>query len=518
MADLRLAELLAALSQMTDLGLGQPPETAIRSCLLATGLARRMEIDEPEIGAIYYTTLLQHIGCNAYAHETAAMVGGDDIAFRAAGGTVDVGNPREMLSFLLLGVGKGAPPATRIRAVVSTMRAGPSFFREFFQSNCEVAIRTADRMGLSPGVQRGLDTIYERWDGKGQPHGIDREEIFLASRFAQVAGQGELFHRLGGPDVAIETIRRRAGTALDPTIAEEFALHGSELLAEIDASDPVVAVIDAEPEPHHRIPDTQVDELARAFADLTDLQSPFMHGHSTAVSRLAEAVARDLSLSDADITAVRRAGLLHELGRTGIPNGIWDKPGPLTTTEWEQVRLHPYYGERILSQSQVLAPLAPLAGMHHERQDGSGYHRQLTGSMTSTAARVLATANAYQALTEDRPYRPGLSLGAAAERLTADADAGRLAPRIVQAVLSVAGHPSSPRHHAWPADLTDREVQVLQLAARGLSKKEIGAQLFISPKTADHHIQHIYAKIGVSTRAGAAMFAMQHDLVQTHPA
>ncbi len=217
---------------------------------------------------------------------------------------------------------------------------------------------------------------------------------------------------------------------------------------------------------------------------------------------------------DTDTVRVRRAGLLHDLGRSGVSNGIWDKPGPLTESEWEQVRLHPYHSERILSRSSALAPLAPLAGMHHERQDGSGYHRQAKATIIPMGARLLAAADAYQAMTQERPHRAALTPDAAAGQLGSEAARGRLDPEAVRAVLEAAGHPPDRTRLAWPAGLSDREVQVLRLLARGYSNREMARVLWISPKTAGHHVQHIYAKIGVSTRAAAAMFAMQHDLVR----
>lgn len=278
------------------------------------------------------------------------------------------------------------------------------------------------------------------------------------------------------------------------------------------------AIIDAEPEPHHRIPDTRLDEAARAFADTVDLKSPFTHGHSTGVARLAASAASTLGTPESDVNDIRIAGFLHDLGRAGIPNTILDKPGPLTSTEWEQVRLHPYHSERILARSPLLASLASLAGMHHERLDGSGYYRQCPASMIPVSARVLAVANMYQAMTQERSYRPAYSPDAAATQLITETKQGHLDSDAVDAVLRVAGHTGTHPDHQWPAGLTEREVQVLRLAARGLSNRQIGDALSISAKTADNHVQHIYTKIGVSTRAGAAMFAMQHDLVQTQPA
>ena len=494
--------------------MGQPPEDAIRSCLLATSLARQMELDEQDVGGIYYVTLLQHVGCTAYAHETAALLGGDDIAVRAGGAKVDFANPREALPFLLFELGKGAKPFGRARVVIAAISQGQKFDRELYRSNCEVAAHMARRLGLGSGVQRGLNEIYERWDGKGYPRKLSGEEITLPARFAQVASQAVLFGRLGGPDLAVEVVGRRAGTALDPSIAEAFVRFGRELLAEITSTDASVAVIEAEPEPCRSVSESRLDEVAQAFADMVDLKSPFMHGHSAAVAELTEAAAANFGLGENEVVSVRRAGLLHDLGRTGVPNGIWDKPGPLTETEWEQVRLHPYHSERILSRSSALAPLAPLAGMHHERLDGSGYHRQSTATTIPTCARLLAAADAYQAMTQDRPHRPALTPEAAAEQLSSEAPQGRLDSDAVRAVLEAAGHPGPRVHPPWPAGLSEREVQVLRLVARGHSNREVARQLWISPKTAGHHVQHIYAKIGVSTRAAAAMFAMEHGLIR----
>lgn len=508
MTDLRLADLLAALSQVTDLGMGQPPDFAIRTCLLATGLARCMNLPERDVADVYYTAMLQHIGCTAYAHETAAMVNGDDIGFRAEGAMADDANLRETLAFMLTGVAKESSPPARLRAVFNLLRAGPSFPERLYRSNCEVAVRTAERLGLPRGVQRGLGTIYARPDGKGLPI-TQGDEIAVPARYAQVAGQAILFHDLGGPDLAVTTVRRRAGTALDPDIADAFLRHGPSLLAEIDAGDP----FDAEPEPRLRIPKAHLEGAAQAFADVTDLKSPWLHGHSTGVATLADAASRELGLSNDESARICLAGYLHDLGRVGVPSGIWDKPGSLTSGEWEQVRLHPYHSERILARLSALRELAPLAGMHHERLDGSGYHRGISGNAIPIDARVLATADTYDTKTHDRPHRPARTPEEAASELQTKAEHGAFDADIVRAVLHAAGHTPSPVRHVWPAGLTDREVQVLQLASRGLPNRQIGETLSISPKTADHHIQHIYDKIGVSTRAAAALFAMEHDLI-----
>jgi DNA-binding CsgD family transcriptional regulator len=208
------------------------------------------------------------------------------------------------------------------------------------------------------------------------------------------------------------------------------------------------------------------------------------------------------------------AGLLHDVGRAGVSNAVWEKPGPLTGAEWEQVRLHPYYTERILATSSSLTPVAAVAGLHHERLDGSGYHRGCGASSLGSAARVLAAADSFQAMTQRRPHRPALDADQAGEELRGDAHRGRLDPDAVAAVLDAAGKPYRPaRGGSQPGGLSSREVEVLRLVAEGCSNPEIGRRLGVSRRTAEHHVQHIYTKLGVSTRAAAALFALEHDLL-----
>jgi HD-GYP domain-containing protein (c-di-GMP phosphodiesterase class II) len=214
----------------------------------------------------------------------------------------------------------------------------------------------------------------------------------------------------------------------------------------------------------------------------------------------------------ADVVALRHAGLVHDFGRLGISNAILDKRGPLAPGEWERVRLAPYLTERILHSSTALAPLGAIALAHRERMDGSGYPRGLSGGAISRLARVLACADAYQAMREPRPHRPAIAADDAAAELRADVRAGGLDAAAADAVLAAAGH-RVRRRREGPAGLTTREVEVLRLLAQGLSNKEIAERLVISPKTAGNHIEHIYTKIDASSRATASLFAMQHGLL-----
>jgi DNA-binding CsgD family transcriptional regulator len=208
------------------------------------------------------------------------------------------------------------------------------------------------------------------------------------------------------------------------------------------------------------------------------------------------------------------AGLVHDLGRVAVSATIWQRPGPLSDDDWEKVRLHPYHTERFLARAEHLARLGSVASLHHKRLDGRGYHRGASAGHLAFAARLLAAADLYQAMIEPRPHRPALPAEAAADQLAAEARRGRLDPQSVTAVCGAAGHRINARRRDWPADLTDREVEVLRLLATGLTNPEMAGLLHLSPKTVGHHVEHLYDKIGVSSRPAAALFAMEHDLLR----
>jgi len=510
-SEIRLAELLAALSLLTDLGMGREEEVAIQSCLVSSALARRMGLPEDAISETYYTALLQHIGCTAYAHETALLFG-DDVALNAAGERTNFNRPSEIFSVMIPAFAREEGTLARARVAAIMLTRGQKFGRNASAANCEIAAMMARRLGLGDGIERSLYQVLEWWNGKGGPRKLKGDSISISSRIANVGGTAALFDRLGGPELALEAVRRRGGASIDPQAADVFLRDGDAILRDVAGSDRWRAVLEAEPKPNRFIPDDEVDGVAAAFGDLADLKSPSLVGHSGGVAILAEDAGRVLGLTAAELVMLRRAALLHDIGRVAISSSIWGKPGSLTTAEWEQVRLHPYHTERVLLRSPALAPLAQVAGTHHERVDGSGYQRGIRGSSLTTAAKVLAAADAYQAMTQRRPYRDALSERRAAEELGSMVSGGLLDARATNAVLKAAGHTAGSRGKN-PGGLSDRELEVINLLARGLSTRELARQLSITPKTADHHVQHIYTKIGVSTRAAAAMFAMQQGLV-----
>jgi HD-GYP domain-containing protein (c-di-GMP phosphodiesterase class II) len=231
------------------------------------------------------------------------------------------------------------------------------------------------------------------------------------------------------------------------------------------------------------------------------------------VARLAADAGEAAGLDAGSVRQLHRAGLVHDLGRVSVSNAIWDKPGRLTHAEWERVRLHPHYSERVLCATPLLAPLGRLVGLHHERLDGTGYHRGVGGPLLPPAARILGAADAYQALGQERPFRPASTAPEATRELRPAVAAGSLDGDAAGAVLVAAGQRPARIRRTWPRGLTDREVEVLRLVARGRTARQIATELVISVPTANHHIEHVYGKVGVSSRAGAALFAVEHGLL-----
>jgi len=271
-------------------------------------------------------------------------------------------------------------------------------------------------------------------------------------------------------------------------------------------------VIDAEPTLSPALSPSECEDALVAISRFVDLKSPYTLGHSVAVAGLAGAAAESLGASVHEVFLVRRSALVSRYGCLGVSNGIWDKSRPLSASDWERIRLHPYLTQRMLQRSPALAELGAVAVQLRERLDGSGYPAGLTAASIARPARILAAADVYQAMLEPRPHRPARAADEAADELRGEARAGRLAAEAVEAVLSAAGH-RPVRRMDGPGGLTAREVEVLRLVARGCSNKDVASRLVISPKTVGTHIEHIYAKLDVSSRTEAGLFAVQHGLL-----
>ena len=509
-AQVRLAELVAALSLGIDLGFGQPMEHVLRQCLIALRLAEGLGLDEEQRAVVYYTALLINVGCHSDAHEQAKWFG-DDIALKS----IKYDHEPRSLRMAATGMrflGSGNPPLHRFRLGLAFALSGHREVDGMIAHHAAIARTMAEQLSLPSEVVEAVGAAYERWDGRGWPGELEGEDVPLASRVAHVAEFIEVANRLGGVAAAKLLARERSGGDFDPVLADLVEVEGDVILSGLDAVGVWGAVIDAEPALAVMLAGGRFDAALLAIANFVDLKSPYFLGHGRAVSELAAAAGGAFGLDQADVRLLRRAGLVHGLGRLGVSNAILDKRGPLGAGEWERVRLQPYVTDRMLRQSEVLAPVARIAVQHRERLDGSGYPRGLSGAAISREARVLAAADAYQSMREPRPHHAERSAEDAAAELRADVKAGRLDGDAVEAVLGAAGH-RVQRRPEGPAGLTPREVEVLRLLARGLSNKEIAARLVISPKTVGNHAEHIYGKINASSRAAAGLFAMQHGLL-----
>ena len=507
---MRAAEVVGAFSLATDLGMGLPFEHGLQSTVFAARLAERLDVDEETRRHTYYACLLFHSGCTTDAELGAEIFGGSMTRNHLP---VVYGTQRESL----LGVLRSLPPpgSSPPRAALEIARRAPKAarnVRHHITAACEVAEVLAQRVGLSKPLSSLFAHTTERWDGNGPLRRAGHDEIALPMRIVHVAQDAAIQRALGGVDHAARVVGEHGGRALDPAIAALLADDAAEILALDPETSAWEAALAAEPAAHLMLNGDAIDRALAAMGDFADLASPYLTGHSAGVAALAEAAARRCRFDDDDVTALRRAASVHDIGRVATPVTVWHRPGPLAPDDWEQVRLHAYHSERVLLRSPALHELAPIAGAHHERLDGSGYHRGTPAAGQPPAVRLLAVVDAYHAMTEPRPHREAMPAGRAAEVLGELCRTGCLDAELAAAVLETTGQPAGRVER--PAGLTEREAEVLGLLARGLQTKQIAATLGISPKTADHHIQHVYGKIGVSTRAAAALFAMEHGLVK----
>ncbi len=504
----RRVEVLAGLSVAIDLGLGQPAEHMLRSAMIACGLADRLGLSPEQRGTAYYTTLVMWIGCHADSQEYARWFG-DDIAVRHDAFLVDwSGLP--YLRFLLGNVATGEPLPKRLQVMGALFRDARGQLTTMIHSHCSSAAALARHLELPPAVEQSLAYTFERYDGGGLPTGAHGATIPIEMRIAQVADLAEVHHRTYGLRGAVKMVRSRRGGQFDPDVVDALLGAPEDLLAPPKAVDLWAEAIARAPDADVRLDRPGLDRLVRALGDFGDLKCPFTLGHSRGVAWLAGAAGEQLGMAQDDVRTLRRSGHLHDLGRLGVSNRVWSQSGELGPVEWERVRMHPYLTERVLHRIPGLDAERAIAGSHHECVDGTGYPRGVTGTALGRAERILAAATAYQSALEPRPYRDAMEPDRAAARLRRRSRRGGLDTECVEAVLTAAGHRST---RSRSGDLlTPREREVLGLAARGLSNRQIAEHLVLSEKTVRNHVERTYSKIGVTNRVGASLYALEHGL------
>ena len=494
-------EIGALLALAQDHAFAQPAGSQLRATVLGQHLAEAADLETEERATTWWTSALRFLGCTGHAFDMA-VVFGDEIEMRAKSMQADFANPFDMMRLMVTHAGPGTSGVNRMRSVLSVLAGGKKAAEMNFRSACEVADVLAKRLDLDDSVRAALATSFERWNGRGLPTGAKGDAIPRPMRIAQLSQELEVLARIEGIDRALDIIRRRRGKAYDPALTDVVLALARQWWGTVEPADPWDAALTVAPRAMP-LSDSAVHESLLVLADFSDLKSPWLGGHSRAVAELAR---------DACGPVAEAAALVHDLGRVAVPNTVWDKPLGLTRDERDRAESHTLVTDQLLRRLPYTAALADVACGAHERMDGSGYHRRVSRAHLDDAQRVVAAADCYQAMTSDRPYRPALERDAAAEELRAMSADGRLDGEAVERVLVAAGHRRAARP-PLPAGLTAREAEVLRLLALGLTVRQVADQLVISTRTADHHVEHIYTKIGVSTRGAAALFAIEHGIL-----
>jgi HD-GYP domain-containing protein (c-di-GMP phosphodiesterase class II) len=510
---MRLAELLGRLSLAFDIANDFQHGKAVRSVVLAVELGALAGASDEELHDTFWVVLLAGLGCTGFAHDEGLVGAGDDRSVRRAFATSDIDDPIGTVLGAIRGVAPTASLGRRVNALVRLF-GDRTLMTRFAHAMCETSIRLAAITGAGPRILAALNALCERWDGRGLPARLEGEALALPIRLQHIGHVAEVVHHRGGRAAAVAVVRRRAGRHFDPTLAAVFIKEQKALFTAIE--DPLIfdRFLALERQPVAWADERAIENVARVLGIFADLKCPTFVGHSTGVAALAERAAGHLGLGVEEMRTLRCAAFLHDIGRVSVPNTIWNRPGPLAWEEWERVRMHSYYTERVLAPITTLGTIAEIAATAHERIDASGYFQHRGARSLPQLSRLLAAADVAFAMSEDRPHRPALDSTCVTRELLVEANKGRLDARSVDAVLASLGIgarvPPLPSLHG----LSEREIQVLRLLAWGKTNKEIGKVLGISPRTVQIHVAHCYDKLGVSSRAGAAIWLVENDLVR----
>jgi HD-GYP domain-containing protein (c-di-GMP phosphodiesterase class II) len=421
--NLRLGELLGALSHALDITEGQPEGHCVRCCWIGTSLGREIGLSEHELGELYYVLLLKDLGCSSNAARICQLYLTDDRSFKHDFKGID-GSLPQVLRFVLAHTGSNAGPIDRLRAVLDIMKNGGTYARELIETRCQRGADIARRMRFSEAVAEGIQSLDEHWNGGGHAQGRSGTEIPLYARIALVAQVADVFHASSGRAAARMEIAMRAGSWFDPSLCAAFerisqrpdfweVLETDNLDAEILRLEPANQT--------EALDDDYLDDISEAFAQVIDSKSPYTGGHSDRVALFTDLISEELGLDPARRRWLRRTALLHDIGKLGVSSSVLDKPGKLDADEWVQMKAHAAMSETILARIAAFADLARIAGAHHERLDGKGYPRGLTGDEICLETRIITVADIFDALTAERPYRAAMPVSKALAILDGDA-------------------------------------------------------------------------------------------------
>jgi HD-GYP domain-containing protein (c-di-GMP phosphodiesterase class II) len=438
--EVRQSEVIAALSHALDMTEGHPVGQAERSCLIGMRLARELQLDAEEEYALYYALLLKDVGCSSSAARMCELFGTDDIALKTDGKLVDWTKPVQVARYTAQHVPAGSRIA-RAQRTLSVLRSLVAEGKAIVETRCDRGAAIVRSLGFPSASAQAVWALDEYWDGRGQPSGMSGEAIPLLARIACLSQTAEVFFATHGLAAAQEMVRERSGRWFDPELADVFLSirEDDRLWADLVSDDVPSLVLALEPADRALVLDEAgIDRVCEAFADVIDAKSPFTARHSRGVATYAHVIGEELGFTREELRDLNRAGLLHDIGKLGVPNTILDKPLKLTEDEFARIRLHPAYTESILAGIPTFAGFAEVAAAHHERLDGRGYHRGVAAIELPVSARALAAADVFEALTADRPYRTAMDPDEALE--IARRDAGKhLDPLCVEALASGIG-------------------------------------------------------------------------------
>jgi HD-GYP domain-containing protein (c-di-GMP phosphodiesterase class II) len=513
-----LATLLYALSFATGLGFGGHMEHGLGSAALGLQLADTLDLSEAEREAIFYGALLKDVACTACSAGIAAFFPDDEQVSLADVILLDPSSLGDMLGWLSKYLRLDAQFPKRIARLLSFLAQCAPLVRETMRSHCEIAELFARQLGFPDTTQQALRFQWERWDGKGMAYGLKGEAIPRAARLLHLAQVLDLVQRLGGPEAACALAREKRGSRFDPQGVDAFLTlsRQPDFWSTLEAHAQKDALLARRPATRAELAyEGQAERICEVLADFVDLKTRETWHHSRTVALVAEDIGRCLHLSALEMTTLRCAALVHDIGKVAVPIAILLKGEDCSPGEWEAYRLHPYHTQRILEQVEALQDLAPAASAHHEWMNGQGYHRQLSGTQIPLHGRILAVANTYVRLAQQQPEQQQASVDVLSKMrpLVGLQFDDVCYQALVTSLTGLDTSKGSARRVRKVGNLSEREVEVLCLLAQGNHTPQIARALNISRKTVEHHLTHIYNKIGVTCQTAAVVYAVQHGLV-----
>ncbi len=419
---LRLAEVLSALTYALDITEGQPQGHSVRCCWIGFLIAEELKLDDQQTWELYYTLLLKDLGCSSNAARVCELYLTDDLSFKKDFKLVG-GSLPQALRFVMSHTGLQAGMAERFRAIINIFQNGGEISCELIETRCTRGADIARKMRFSEAVAQGIHDLDEHWDGSGKPEGRKAQDISLYARIALLAQVVDIFRMSGGEDAARKEIENRSGTWFDPALVKAFrsvaarpsfwdAMQDDDLRSSILELEPTNSAINFD--------EDYLDDIAEGFAQVVDAKSPFTKGHSERVALYSDMIAEEMQLTKPHRRWLKRAALLHDIGKLGVSNSILDKPAKLDDAEWVSMRNHATETETILSRISVFKELAPIAAAHHEKLNGKGYPKGMVGDEIALESRILAVADIFDALTADRPYRKAMPMAKALSIMNED--------------------------------------------------------------------------------------------------